>query len=88
MQRQGTPVQLPIASLKASRTEKKLVKTNNQSGTKTVKGNARSSQYVQLEFPSRQIIENMKKKKNELWEDNIEAKVKHTGHSQVLITGI
>lgn len=87
MQRQGTPVQLPIASLKASRTEKKLVKTNNQSGTKTVKGNARSSQYVQLEFLSRQIIENMKKK-NELWEDNIEAKVKHTGHSQVLITGI
>lgn len=86
MQRQGTPVQLPIASLKASRTEKKLVKTNNQSGTKTVKGNARSSQYVQLEFLSRQIIENMKK--NELWEDNIEAKVKHTGHSQVLITGI
>lgn len=86
MQRQGTPVQLLIASLKASRTEKKLVKTNNQSGTKTVKGNARSSQYVQLEFLSRQIIENMKK--NELWEDNIEAKVKHTGHSQVLITGI
>lgn len=86
MQRQGTPVQLLIASLKASRTEKKLVKTNNQSGTKTVKGNARSSQYVQLEFVSRQIIENMKK--NELWEDNIEAKVKHTGHSQVLITGI
>lgn len=86
MQRQGTTVQLPIASLKASRTEKKLVKTNNQSGTKTVKGNARSSQYVQLEFLSRQIIENMKK--NELWEDNIEAKVKHTGHSQVLITGI